>query len=212
VRHGLPVTTPLRTAFDGARWASDLVEAVVVIDLLAHAIPVDLLGLRALCATGGTRPGIRQAREATQHADPASASPWETRLRMCYILQARLPRPLVNQPIFDLKGNLLGIADLLDADAALVTEFDGQDHRERMQHRADNLREEGLETANLTVCRVDSLDLRSPRILAERLRARYAQGLRRDRRQDRWSLETPAWWRRRTASRAAWQQMAAFFA
>jgi hypothetical protein len=40
------------------------------------------------------------------------------------------------------------------------------------------------------------LDLRSPSVLAERLRARHHQGLRRDRRQDRWTLEAPAWWRR----------------
>lgn len=36
--HGLPVTTPLRTVFDGGRWAPDLVEAVVFLDLAAHAL------------------------------------------------------------------------------------------------------------------------------------------------------------------------------
>jgi hypothetical protein len=98
LRYGLPVTTPLRTAFDGARWASDLVEAVVVIDLVAHALSIDLLELGGLCAKGLKWPGIRQVRQATLLADAASASPWETRLRMCYILRARLPRPLVNLP------------------------------------------------------------------------------------------------------------------
>ena len=32
IAHGIPVTNPERTAFDGARWASDLVEAVVFLD------------------------------------------------------------------------------------------------------------------------------------------------------------------------------------
>jgi len=58
----------------------------------------------------------------------------------------------------------------------MVTEFDGQDHRLRRRHWADNVREEKLESANLVVCRVDSLDLRTPRPLAEPLQARHAQG------------------------------------
>jgi len=36
----------------------------------------------------------------------------------------------------------------------------------------DNIREEKLEVANLTVCRVDSLDMRHPARLRERLRGR----------------------------------------
>ena len=78
---------------------------------------------------------------------------------MFYVGEAQLPRPEVNVPIFDLDGYLLGIGDLLDPEAGMVTEFDGQDHRLRRRHRADNLREEKLEAANLVVCRVDSLDL-----------------------------------------------------
>ena len=117
-----------------------------------------------------------------------------------YRRQARLPRPLVNQPIFDREERFLGTPDLFDPEAALATEFDGMDHRERRQHRTDNLREEALEAANLVVCRVDSLDLRSPLPLAERLQRRYQQGLRRDRRQDAWTLNQPAWWKRRRAA------------
>jgi hypothetical protein len=61
---------------------------------------------------------------------------------MFYLLRARLPQPLVNQPVFDLDGNFLGTPDLLDPEAGLVTEFDGIGHREREQHRDDNIREE----------------------------------------------------------------------
>ena len=103
-------------------------------------------------------------------------------------------------PIFDLEERLLGIADLFDDEAGFVTEFDGKEHRFRRQHRADNLREEKLEGTNLTVCRVDSLDMRQAVPLAERLRARRAQGLRRDRRHDAWTLIEPAWWQRRRAA------------
>ena len=198
--HGLPVTTALRTAYDGARWAANLEEAVVFVDQVAHAVGIDVDELRGWCDPGRNHPGVRQARQAADLADARSASPWESRLRMFYVGEARLPRPEVNVPIFDLDGDLLGIGDLLDPEAGMVTEFDGQDHRLRRRHRADNLREERLEAANLVVCRVDSLDLRTPRPLAERLRTRHAQGQRRDRAQDRWTLVEPLWWRRRRAS------------
>ena len=45
--HRLPVTTPLRTGFDGGRWAPDLVEAVVFLDMAAQALELDLAELRA---------------------------------------------------------------------------------------------------------------------------------------------------------------------
>jgi hypothetical protein len=200
VRHGVSVTTSERTAFDGARWASSLVEAVVFLDQVGHALRLDSNLLDSWCTPGGRWPGISRLRQALALTDRASASPWESRLRMFYILQARLPRPGVNKPIFNPSGDLLGIADLFDPEAGLVTEFDGQDHRKRTQHRADNLREERLEEANLVVCRVDSLDLHRPRSLTDRLRARYRQGRQRDRQRDQWTLTPPPWWRRQAAS------------
>ena len=200
VRHGLTVTTPARTAFDGARWAPDLVEAVVFLDQVAHGLGLDLAELTAWSMPGGWWRSAGQVREALAWADGRSASPWESRLRMFYQRQAGLPRPEVNVPIFDRNERLLGIADLFDEEAGLVTEFDGKDHRRRRQHQADNVREENLEVVNLTVCRVDSLDMRQPVPLAERLQARRAQGLRRDRRHDRWTLVEPAWWQQRWMS------------
>jgi hypothetical protein len=195
--HGLPITTPLRTAFDGARWAADLVEAVTFLDQVAHALELDLRNLEGWCAPGARWPGIKQLRTALPLADSRSASPWESRLRMFYVLQAGLPRPLVNRPVFDLDGNFLGIPDLLDPEAGLATEFDGRDHRGRRQHRSDNIREEKLKGSNLTVSRVDSLDLQEPAQLRGRLRARHGQGMRRNRDLDRWTLVEPAWWQRR---------------
>ncbi|HSU37788.1 MAG TPA: hypothetical protein VLJ88_19210, partial [Propionibacteriaceae bacterium] len=199
IRYGLPVTSPVRTALDCARWAANPVEAVVVLDQITRALDLPLGDLVA-AAAASHRAGTPQVRRALPFVEPASASPWESRLRMFYIGRAGLPRPSVNTPIFDLDEQLLGIADLFDPEAGLVAEFDGQEHRLRRRHRADNLREEKLEAANLVVCRVDSLDLRYPVPLAERLRERHAQGLGRDRRRDRWTLVEPVWWQRRRAS------------
>ena len=198
--HCLLVTTPLRTWAEAVLEGPDLVEAVVAGDMVAGALQLDPAALTRWCEANPRFRGMRRLRSALAWADSASASPWETRLRLFYRRQARLPKPLVNQPVFDLEERLLGIPDLFDPEAGLATEFDGQAHRERRQHRADNLREEDLESANLVVCRVDSLDLRSPVPLAERLRRRYQQGLKRDRRQDGWTLRQPEWWRRRRAA------------
>ena len=197
IRHGLAVTSPLRTMFDSGRWAINLVEAVVVLDQLARATEVDEQELESWCASGARWPHINRLRAALALMDSRSASPWESRLRMFYQLHAKLPRPLVNQPVFDLDGRFLGVPDLFDPEAGLVTEFDGKDHRSRRQHQSDNIREERLEETNLTVCRVDSLDMRQPVPLRERLRSRHAQGLRRSRELDRWTLVEPLWWRRR---------------
>lgn len=125
-RFGLSVTTPERTAFDGARWAPDLVEAVVFLDQVGHALSLDVPGLTSWCAPGGWWSGVKQARAALTWMDVRSASPWETRLRMFYRREAGLPPPKVNVPIFNGDGRLLGIADLFDEEAGFVTEFDGQ--------------------------------------------------------------------------------------
>jgi hypothetical protein len=199
--HGLSVTTPLRTAFDGARHAPDLVEAVVFLDqVLGGGLDLGLAGLEVWRTPPTRWRGIDQFRQAVELADPCSANAWESRLRMFAMLQAGFPRLEVNRPVFDLDENFIGIPDLLDVEAGLALEFDGQDHRKRRQHRADNIREEELELTNLTVCRVDSLDLGQPRSLRTRLTARRAQGMARDRRRDRWTLVEPAWWRRRRAA------------
>lgn len=206
VCHGLSVTTPLRTAYDGARYAPDLVEAVAFLDQVTHILPVSMTALRSLLRPSHRWTGIEQFRRAVALTDPAAVNAWESRLRMFAMLQAGMPRLLVNQPVFDLEENLLGIPDLLDPEAALAMEFDGQEHRKRGQHRSDNIREEGLELVNLTVCRVDSLDLRQSAALRTRLRARRAQGLARDRALDRWTLQQPDWWHRREVRRASGSQ------
>ncbi len=121
-------------------------------------------------------------------------SPWESRLRMLYVLGLRLPSPSVNQPVFDQLENFLGAPDLLDEKAGLALEYDGarwslqsdHGHRDREQHREDNAREEGLERVGLLVVRAEKADLTRFRpSLERRITAARADGLSRDRRRDR---------------------------
>ena len=193
-RHGLRVTVALRTAFDVARWAPSTTEAVVALDAVAHFGLVTLADLRQHVASITNTWGLPRVREALRWVDPDVRSPWESRLRMTYVLEAGLPRPLVNPTVYDDRGRFVAIPDLLDAEAGLVLEYDGSGHRQREQHNADNVREEALERVGLIVVRADSLDYRQRRArLVARLRDGRRRGMARDRAKDRWTLAPPAW-------------------
>lgn len=193
-RHGVRLTTPLRTAVDLAREAPDLVEAVVALDGLLGAQVLHPQQLARLGTVTSLR-GAAQARRAADLARVRVRSPWETRLRLFAQLELRLPELLVNVPVFDLDGTFLGAPDLLDVEAGLALEFDGAGHRERERHRTDNVREEGFERHGLVVVRADSLDLTQHRPeLGRRVVAGRLDGLRNPAPR-RWTAEAPSWWR-----------------
>ena len=210
---GLAVATMPRAAFDGIRYAGDLAEAVAFADACAHAGRLDLTELRQFVERWPNHLGVEQARQAANVADQAARSTWESRLRVCWMMDARLPRPEANKPVFSLDGKLLGIPDLLDEATGFASEFDGQDHRDRHRHHDDNIREERLEGAGLTMSRADSIDLR-PRnrpALAIRLRDGYARALRRDRSSDRWTTTEPDWWAQEAGVKLTDDEKAAIF-
>lgn len=201
-KDGFPITSMVRTAFDGARWADSLEEAVVFIDSMLAFGKLHLPRLNDYVVEHTGWPGVEKAAAAARLARFGVRSGWETRLRMCWLIDAHLPDPLVNVPIFDRSEKLLGIADLFDPDSGLVAEFDGEQHREPGHHRKDNIREEELESANLVVVRSDKVDVRTDRPqLISRLIDGYRRGQRRDRRWDRWTLTQPDWWLTRQSRR-----------
>ncbi len=191
---GVRITGRARTCFDGMRRAANLVEAVVFADLMLHAELVTLSDMRRYVDRHPRWRGVPQARRALDLADPSARNAWETRLRMVWLLDAGLPRPLCNPPVFDLRGNLLGFPDLLDPESATISEFDGAGHRRLRQHAGDNVREELFEDHNFEVTRAVSLDFADTPELARRMRRARVRGLHRDRRRDRWTLEPPPDW------------------
>jgi hypothetical protein len=125
-------------------------------------------------------------------ADGAAASCPESRLRLLWVVDAGLPHPRVNRPVFDPAGVLLGVPDLLDPESGLVGEYDGAVHRDARRHAADNVREERLESHGLTVVRATAIDLKHKRAQsALRLRDGYRRAMARNRRLDRWTMEPP---------------------
>jgi hypothetical protein len=89
---GTVITTPLRTAFDCARWLS-LVEAVVVADHLAHRGLITADGLAAYAATHHGLRGMQQVDRVIELIDARSESPMETRVRLELVFAGMPPEP-----------------------------------------------------------------------------------------------------------------------
>lgn len=190
------VTTMARAAYDEMRLARDRREAVVVLDMACSTtsgVPHTSIDevLQVVKSHAKTR-GIAQARWALGHAVSRSASPWETRTRLVAELDAGIHGLQVNVPVFDLFGNLLGIADLIDPATGLVIESDGSGHREAQRHTDDNVREEKFERARLVVCRVTSLDHADRWGTVGRMHRARRDAARESNRL--WTLEKPSWW------------------
>ncbi len=175
---GVPCARAERAAFDAMRLAPNLTEAVVVADMTAYDELSSVERMRAYVNTHRGWRGVSQAEAALDLADENSWSPNETRSRKIWVVDAGLPRPLVNVPIFDRRGRLLGYPDLLDEEAGLVCEFDGAEHRRAARHSSDVGREDVFRRHLLEVTRVTGPDLVVPhrvrsRLLEARSRARW---------------------------------------
>jgi Protein of unknown function (DUF559) len=154
-RRGLRVTAPLRTCADLGRRES-LVEAVVVLDMATHARWVTVQQLRLWAAAHAGYRGVHRLKRAIELVEPATESPMETRLRLL-IVQAGLPEPKVQFPLYDGQGQFLGRPDLYYPLQRLAIEYDGTGHRESLA--ADNRRQNRLIDAGYRILRFTAGDL-----------------------------------------------------
>ncbi|MCW2759738.1 MAG: hypothetical protein JWO46_3484, partial [Nocardioidaceae bacterium] len=88
---------------------------------------------------------------------------------MTWMLDAGLPRPLCNVPVFDREGHHLGTPDLLDPRAGLVVEYDGALHLSGRRRSRDIAREERLRSVGLEYLTVVAQDDLHPDRLVERM-------------------------------------------
>ncbi len=192
-RYGVPVLSRERCAWDAAREAASrslgLAEIVVVFDMVLAA---ELTSGQRLRTYAATHPVSGRLREALSLTSEHSRSPNESRLRVMWEVDAGLPRPLVNAPIFDAHGRLLGIADLFDQSSGLVVEFDGADHRGWKRHTADVAKDEALRQVGLEVTRVTGADLRTPDLVIERLVRARDRAVANQGRGAKWRARIPA--------------------
>ncbi len=192
---GLRVTTAVRSVCFEMRYAGSLRAAVVWADMAMDADLVSRRELETFVAAQSGWTGVPQCREALRLTSENSWSPRETsHLRLVWILDARLPPPLCNVPVFDLGGRHIGTPDILDEEAGVAGEYDGSLHLQGAQRARDIRREEAFRSVGLeyfTVVAADARDLDNVvrRMRATRGRARFeAPSIR------RWTTDQPLWW------------------
>jgi len=186
---GVPCVNVQRALVDELIRIGDFRERVVAVDMVLAA---ELTSIRRLRAYAKTLAGLRRTLllSALDLADERSQSPAETRLRLTWMLDAGLPRPLCNRVVYAFDGRVLGRPDLLDPELGVVGEYDGATHRKRAPHRRDVKREELFRRHGLECFRVvagDTSEEQVARMLAARERAEALPESSR-----RWTIEPAA--------------------
>jgi hypothetical protein len=192
---GLACATVQRALFDEVRRLGTVRAGVVAIDMTVAA---GLTSVARFADYVDTRPAwtrVAIARGAVALADDGSRSPQESRMRLVWVVDAELPWPLCNQPVFGLDGTLLGYPDLFDPVAGLVGEYDGADHLAEDRRRADRAREERFRDHGLEYVAVVRGELSDRDGVVRRLRAAYRRAPFEPAERRRWTLDQPSWFR-----------------
>ncbi len=175
VRAGVPVTRPLRTAFDLAR-RPDPVEAVVAVDAFWHKgliTPDRLLDYAA--GHPGWR-GVRSVPAVVALADRWVESPMESRLRMLLTLTAGLPGLETQIRVYRTDGSTAARIDMGWRALRLGVEFDGQIHGEARVRVRDHRRHNELQGLQWHTLRYtgDDYYLR-PEVIIDEVTTEYAK-------------------------------------
>ncbi|MDP9794635.1 hypothetical protein J2S43_003147 [Catenuloplanes nepalensis] len=168
---GVRLTTPDRTAFDLGR-GPDRVAAVVAVDAMLHRRLVTVEGVAALASRHPGWPGVSRMREVLAIAEPGSASPMETRLRLI-IVDGGLPRPVAQHEVRTPEGRFIGRVDLAYPELRIVLEYEGDHHRDPATYRNDIARFNRFQAAGWTALRFTADDVfkRPQKIVADVRRA-----------------------------------------
>jgi hypothetical protein len=195
---GIRCMVATRALFDEVRRVAraSVREAVVAADMTAAAQLLTIGEFRSYVVARASWTGVPIAREVAALAADGSWSPQETRLRLVWVIDAELPTPLCNAPVYDLHGRLIGIPDLFDPVAGLAGEYAGGAHRDAERHRQDVRREEDFRDHGIECVTVVAGELPDRPRVARRLRSAHGRSrfLSPDAR--RWTLRPP---RRRAA-------------
>jgi hypothetical protein len=191
---GVPITRAVWSVSFEMRYARTWRQAVVSLDMAAYNDLVSIDEQTEFVSHQNGWTGVPQARKALPFAEENSWSPMETLMRLVWVVDADLPPPLCNSPIFDLHGRHLGTPDLLDLDTGLMGEYDGPGHLLRGQRardvpRAELLRSHDLESVIMLADDFNDLDA-----YTERLRRARRSALRRQPARRTWTIEPPWWW------------------
>lgn len=196
---GIPVTIPVRSVAYALRYARDVRAAVRLLDMAAYD---DQVSLDEVSAYVGTRPreglsawtGVPQAREAVLLGDENAWSPQEVTMQLWWMIDAGLPRPLLNRPVFDRRGRHIGTPDLLDVEAGVIGEYEGANHLDRARRAHDVRREEAFRELGLECFTLMAGDSADRTEVVTRMHAARGRALWLPEEQRRWTIQPPPWW------------------
>ena len=159
-RRGLRVTTPARTAFDIGR-RKPLYVAVAQLDALAAATRISAGEVLDVAAAHPGARGLRALRRALDLLDAGAQSPQETRVRL-YLIDAGLPRPATQIPVYDDVECCWYYIDMGWKKLKVGVEYDGDHHRtDRETYVRDHRRRAALARLRWSIVYVIAEDRRS---------------------------------------------------
>jgi hypothetical protein len=191
---GVRMTTPVRSADFEMRYADGMRAAVQVLDMAAYS---DLVSIAEAWAYAMTHPGwtgIGMARAAIALADENSWSPQETLMRLIWILDAELPPPLCNRPLFDRDGHHIGTPDMIDEEAGVVGEYDSPLHLAGKRRARDLRREERFRRHGLEYFTMVAADHATPGVVVARMHSTRERAAFQAPSSRAWTLVPPTWW------------------
>jgi hypothetical protein len=142
--------------------------------------------LNACLLRSGRRPGVSKARRAVQFLDARSESPGESLSRVALHL-ARIAPPTLQYDVREPSGRVVGRADFCWEEHRTLGEFDGRVKYGRLLKPgqtpadavyAEKTREDALRDLGWQVVRWTYADLKTPDVIAGRLRRAFARGAR----------------------------------
>jgi len=149
----LPVTTPLRTAFDIGRRRPTR-STVARMDALLRATDIGVDDVFAIAARHRGARDLRQLETVLSLVDPGAQSPRESWLRLT-LIDAGFPRPQTQIPVHCPDSFTTYYLDMGWEEMMVAVEYDGEHHRiDRWQYEKDNRRREDLERLGWIVIRV----------------------------------------------------------
>jgi hypothetical protein len=188
------ITSRVRSVCFEMRYAPDERAAARVLSMAAYSdfVSVDEVAEYAARHSGWT--GIPRCRLAIPLAEENCWSPPELDAVLVWRLDAGLPRPACNRPVFRIDGSHLGTPDFIDVEAGLVGQYDGELHLAGVQRSRDVRLEDAYREVGLECLTIMKSDLRNRAALVARMhaargRARWEAESRR-----RWTIEPPPWW------------------
>jgi hypothetical protein len=191
---GLAVTSLIWALAWELRHASDARRAVAIADMAAYSDLVSHAELGRWADAMLPQTGVDKVRAAVEHMDENSWSWQETALRLVWVMDAGLERPLCNVAIFDRYGKHLATCDLLDVETGLAVEYNGHLHDGRHRAALDAKRTTLLAAHGIPTLTVVEAHMQDRGALAEMLYDAREEARRSVPSVRLWTLDQPSWW------------------